>query len=159
MNRGFSLVESLVSLAILSAGLLAAAVLLLSGLRNQALALRQLEVSTLVADMTDRIRANISAAAHYDTRSPRVSAADCTNGSPCDGASLAARDLADFDVAMSRLLPHQRPAIAILFEPAIGPAAVDRISVSLHWRDARDPDHTDVVTLSLLAQSPVAGAA
>jgi len=40
MNRGFSLVEMLVALVVLSVGLLGAAGLLLGGLRDQSLALR-----------------------------------------------------------------------------------------------------------------------
>lgn len=159
MSRGFSLVESLVALAVLSAGLLASAMLLLGGLRNQALAQRHLDASRLVADMADRIRANPAAGASYDTRSATVIARSCRADSPCDRARLAAHDLAAFDAAVNALLSHQQPGFVITFEPAIGPAAVDRYYISLHWRDTRDPGTTDEVTLSLLAQSPVAGAA
>ena len=109
--------------------------------------------------MAERIRANSGERQHYDTRTALIAAGDCATAFGCDRASLASHDLAAFDAAIRRLLPHQQPGFAITFEPAIGPATVDRFSLSLYWRDRRDPDTTDEVTLSLLAQSPVAGAA
>jgi hypothetical protein len=57
------------------------------------------------------------------------------------------------------LLPNQDARVTISFAPAIGPATPDSFSIALRWHDARDPDTTDEVTLTLLAQSPVAGTA
>jgi hypothetical protein len=107
--------------------------------------------------MADRIRANPAARELYDTGTPRAMADDCH--APCDRASLAAHDLAAFEAGARALLPGQEPRISITFAPAIGPATPDRYSLALRWRDARDPDTTDEVTLTLLAQSPVAGTA
>jgi type IV pilus modification protein PilV len=159
MSRGFSLVEALVALAVLSASLLSSAVLLLGSLRNQSMALRHLEATRLVVDMADRIRANAGAGALYETATATALVSHCGSASPCDRAALAAHDLAAFAAAVSSLLPSQQASFSITFEPAIGPAAVDRFAISLRWSDARDPDATDEVTLSLLAQSPVAGRA
>lgn len=159
MSRGFSLVEMLVALAVLSVGLLGAAGMLLGGLRDQALALRHQGAGILVAGIAERIRTNPGARAAYDTRNPRNSGAACDEAAPCDSAALAAHDLTDFDSAAQRALPEFAPRVDIHFEPAIGPAATDRYVISLTWRDARDPEATDAVTLILLAQSPVAGAA
>ena len=158
MSRGFSLIEALVALAVLSLGLLGAAGLLLNALRDQALALKYTAATALVADMADRIRANPEAREQYDTGSPRR-AEPCDDAAPCDRASLAARDLAAFEAGALALLPNQDARISITFAPAIGPATPDHYSIALRWRDARDPDATDEVTLSLLAQSPVAGTA
>jgi type IV pilus assembly protein PilV len=159
MSRGFSLIEALVALAVLSLGLLGAAGMLLNSLRDQSLALRHTAAGTLVADMADRIRANAAARGLYDTGMPRATPENCDEAAPCDSAALAAHDLAAFEAGARALLPNQDPRVSITFAPAIGPATTDRYSLALRWRDMRDPDATDEVTLTLLAQSPVAGTA
>jgi type IV pilus assembly protein PilV len=157
MSRGFSLIEALVALTVLSVGLLGAAGMLLGGLRDQSQALRHGAATALVADIANRILANVTARDAYDSRSEAVEASDCGEAAPCDAAALAARDRAFFVSAARALLPGQEPSPQISFEPAIGPAAPDRYAISLRWRDPRDPDTTDESTLIVLAQ-PVAGA-
>jgi type IV pilus assembly protein PilV len=156
MSRGFSLIEALVALAVLSVGLLGATSLLLRGVRDQAQALRHGAATVLVADVADRIRANPLARAAYDSRNAPAEASACAESTPCDATALAAHDRAHFAAAARALLPHQHPLARIDFEPAIGPATPDRYAISLAWRDAREPDATDEATLILLAQ-PVAG--
>lgn len=156
MSRGFSLLEVLVALAILSVGLLGAAVLLLHGLRDQAFASRQEAALSLVADIADRIRSNPLARGAYDTDTASASAGSCADAASCDPAALAAHDVLAFVSSASALLLPHRPLASIHFEPAIGTAATDRYVISLSWHDARDPGATDEITLALLAQ-PVAG--
>jgi len=158
MSRGFSLVEVLVALVILSVGLLGSAVLLLDGLRDQALASRQEAALGLVADIADRIRSNPLARGAYDTDTAPLTAGSCEDAASCDPAALAAHDLLAFRSAASALLLPHRPIASIHFEPAIGTAATDRYVISLSWHDARDPGAADEITLTLLAQ-PVAGTA
>lgn len=157
MSRGFSLIEALVALAVLSVGLLGAAAMLLGGLRTQRVALRHEAALGLVADTADRIRANPLAGAAYDTRAP-VTGGACDASTACGPAALASHDIAAFQSAANRLLPAQQPQTAILFEPAIGTTTPDRYVISLRWQDPRDPQTSDEVTLTVLAQ-PVAGTA
>ena len=157
MSRGFSLIEALVALTILSAGLLGAAGMLLGGLRDQSQALRHGAATALVADIASRIRANAAARAAYDSRVDIAATSACDEAEPCDGPSLAGRDRQYFISAAGTLLPGLQPLPNITFEPAIGPAAPDRFAISLQWQDPRDPDTTDESTLIVLAQ-PVAGA-
>lgn len=157
MSRGFSLVEVLVALVVLSVGLLGAAALLLGGLRDQSLALRHGAAGTLLADIAGRVRANLSAGAAYDMGSEPAPDTACDEAAPCDPSALAAHDRAYFEKAATALLPVQRPRPQIHFEPAIGAAAPGRYVISLAWDDPREPDATDEVSLILLAQ-PVAGA-
>lgn len=156
MSRGFSLIEALVALVVLSVGLLGAARLLLGGLSDQSLALRQAAAAVLLADMADRIRANPGARGAY-AGTAGADAPGCGETDACDATALAAHDLAHFASAARRLLPQQRPAARIDFEPATG-ATTDRYVISLTWIDARDPRASGEATLTLLAQ-PVAGAA
>ena len=157
-TRGFSMLELLLALAVLSIGLLGAAAMLLVSLRTQASALHRLGATQLVRDMADRIRANPLARTGYDTRGASPLASDCTAASACDTAQRAAADRAHFQSAARALFAHHVFTASVEFAPAIGPVAPDRYVISLHWRDARDAaSETDAVALQVLAQSPVAG--
>lgn len=154
-QRGFTLVEALISMVLLSVGLLGASAMLLGSLQSHADALRELSASRLLRDMADRIRANPRAGAGYDTREAAPLMGTCALASPCAARELAAADLAHFFVTAHALLPGMETVAAIQFEPAIGPAAADRYAITLSWRGPRD-DEPRVVTMSLLAP-PVAG--
>jgi len=134
--RGFTLVEVLLALLVLSVGLLGAAAMLLGSLRGHARALQRLEATQLVRDMADRIRAN----------------ALCRAGYVPDSA-----DGAHFESAARALFPHGDFTATVEFAPATGPAAPDRYLITLDWRGARDADDFDGVALQVLAQPPVAG--
>lgn len=156
--RGFSMLEVLLALAVLSVGLLGAAAMLLDSLRTHGGALQQLGATQLARDMADRIRANPRARALYDTRSAAPAVIDCAEPDGCEATQLAAVDRAHFASAARALFAHQHFTASVEFAPAIGPAAPDRYVISLRWRDARDAaDDTDAVALQVLAQSPVAG--
>jgi type IV pilus assembly protein PilV len=158
--RGFTLVETLVSLVVLSVGLLGAAALLLDNLRIHAGALRRVAALGLVRDMADRIRANPRGGVYYNTRlpAPAASAASACGGPDgCDIAQLAAADHAYFDSAAHALFPHAGTDARVEFAPATGPATPARYIITLRWSDARNDAGTDSVALQVLAQSPVAG--
>ena len=130
--RGFSLVESLVAVVLLSLGMLGAGAMLLGSLQAHAAALREMTALTLAQDMADRLRANLVAGIE-DPVTP---------------------ELAGFAAAARARLPG--PGVAVIeYEPAIGPAAADHYDISVSWRAPRD-DSDRVVVLSLLA-APVAG--
>ena len=158
-TRGFTLVESLIALLLLSLGLLGAGVLLLESLRAHADAISQATATHLVRDMAERIRANPHARALYDTRSGIAGDAGCDFNAACDPAQRAATDLAHYAAAARVTFPGVDTSAHIEFEPAIGPAAPDRYRISLQWRGPRDSDAVrPAVTLILLAR-PVAGQA
>jgi type IV pilus assembly protein PilV len=158
MNRrsqGFTLIEALVALVLLSVGLLGAGQMLLGSLRAHSEALHEMTVAQLMRDMADRIRANPRAGAAYDSREAVPLAAPCDLAAPCIASRLAAADLAYFIDTAQLLLPGTETRASVQFEPAIGPAAADRFAITLSWRGPRD-DEIRVVALSLLAP-PVAG--
>ena len=155
--RGFTLVESLLALLLLSVGLLGAGMLLLGGLRSHAEALRHMTATNLVRDMADRIRANPRARMSYDTRGAHVDAHACDPALPCEPALRASSDLAQFIDSARRVFPGGETVALVEFEPAIGPAAPERYAITLRWRGPRDHDNaSNAVTLHLLAL-PVAG--
>jgi type IV pilus assembly protein PilV len=154
-RRGFTLVEALIALVLLSLGLLGACAMLLGSLQSHADALREIAAVQLLQDIAERIRANPLAGAGYDTREATPLAAACDLASPCAARELAAADLAQFLGSAQRLLPGTETVASVQFEPAIGPAAADRYAITLSWRGPRD-DEPRVVATSLLVP-PVAG--
>jgi type IV pilus assembly protein PilV len=156
-SRGFSLLETLVALVVLSAGLLGAAALLLDSVRGHGAALRRVAATNLVRDMADRIRANPRGGVHYDTRNHALAAAPaCSESSGCEIAQLAAADLAHFESAAQLLFARVEDA-RVEFAPATGPATPARYLITLRWSDARVDAGTDSVSLHVLWQPPVAG--
>jgi type IV pilus assembly protein PilV len=155
--RGFTLLETLVSLVVLSVGLLGAAALLLDNLRAHAGALRRVAAVSLARDMADRIRANPHGGVYYDARTPAPAASACGESSGCDSAQLAAADRAHFESAAHALFPSADPDARVEYAPATGAAAPARYLITLRWSDARNDAGTDSVALQVLWQAPVAG--
>jgi len=153
--RGFTLVETLVALMVLSMGLLGAAALLLDSLRNHATALRRVAASNLVRDIADRVRANPFGGSYYHAASS--AAPDCSETSGCDAMQLASADLVYFATSARALFPRTDTEARIEFAPATGPATPARYLITLRWSDARSDAGTDSVVLQVLAQPPVAG--
>jgi type IV pilus modification protein PilV len=154
--RGFTLVESMIGLVILSLGLLGAWAMLLSALRSHGDALYRTAATHLLRDMADRIRANPDAGALYDTRNERPATPACDDATPCDAAQTAAADIAWFTATASAAFPAEGLSTTIEYEPAIGPASTDRYSLFMNWRGPRDTESGNAVALQVLAQ-PVAG--
>jgi len=130
--RGFTLLESLVALVLLSLGMLGASAMLLGSLQAHGAALRELAALTLAQDMAERVRAHRLA-----------------------GTEVASSDLSRFSETARTLLPGDQVSASVEFEPAIGPATADRYDITVRWRAPRDTSE-QVVELRLLA-APVAG--
>lgn len=155
--RGFTLIESLIALVVLSIGLLGAAATLLGSLGAHAEAQRRTTALGIVRDAADRVRANAAGRAAYDTRGGDAPAGDCTAAS-CDAGTRAALDRAHFVTAARVAFPFADTRADIRFEPAIGPAAPDRYEITLRFPARSQPGAMDGVALMVLAHAPVAGA-
>jgi len=97
---GFSLVEVLVAVVIVSIGLLGVGELTLTGLREGAAALTRTQAVYLISDMIERIRANPDAADAYDCAT--YVSAPAERGCAPSGApaiQCTARELAEDDLA------------------------------------------------------------
>ncbi|HEU5134278.1 MAG TPA: type IV pilus modification protein PilV [Steroidobacteraceae bacterium] len=155
--RGFTLIETLVALVVLSTGLLGAAALLLDSLRSHASALRTAAATSLVRDMADRIRLNPRGGAHYSSGNRAAETPACDESGGCDPAQLAAADLAHFASAARALFPHAEIEARVEYAPATGPATPARYLITLRWTDTRNAAGPQGAALQVLAQSPVAG--
>ena len=140
-DRGFTLIETLVALVVLSVGLLGAIALLLGSLRSQTEARRESEATGLLRDVADRLRASVEACVSV------VPAA------PCETTTLVTLEQARFESAANVLYPGGEAIAAIDFAPATG-AAPNRFVISLRVARAAG---VDVLSLQFHARALVAG--
>lgn len=123
VSAGFSLVEVLVALVVLSIGLLGVAGLQTRGVRDNHGAYLRTQATLGAKDLVDRMRANRPAAlaGDYDL---------AFGGSVASGSTLAAKDLSQWQAALAQL-----PG------PGQGQVVVDkgnrRVMVDVSWDDSR----------------------
>jgi len=142
--RGFTMVETLVALVVLSIGLLGIAALYLDSLRAGRTALNRTTASQLAADLGDRIRANRSVGAGYqlaiDAASPGQ--APCDQAAACDPPAIAAADLTEWRTALADALASGTGGVA--FTPGDPNAYV----ITVRWREpGQDEDATYVLRI------------
>lgn len=107
--KGFSLLEVLISMVVLSIGLLGLAGLQATGLRNNHSAYLRSQATLLAYDIADRMRANSIAALNgsYNLApdvTPATPAKDCTT-TTCAPTELAAYDLYHWFQRLTAILP------------------------------------------------------
>ncbi|ABA58729.1 Type IV fimbrial biogenesis protein PilV [Nitrosococcus oceani ATCC 19707] len=107
--KGFSLLEVLVSVAVLSIGLLGLAGLQTTGIRHNHSAYLRSQATLLAYDITDRMRANRTAALNggytLDLGTPPVTPAKNCNAATCEPGELAAYDLYSWFQNVTAVLP------------------------------------------------------
>ncbi|HET9444950.1 MAG TPA: type IV pilus modification protein PilV [Steroidobacteraceae bacterium] len=106
---GFTLVEVLVTLVILSTGLLGVAALHSASLRNNLDSALRSQASVLAADIADRMRSNRDAALDQDYDLAIGDATPTLTGSP----TLAQRDLNAWRTALAQALPNGTGAVDV----------------------------------------------
>jgi type IV pilus assembly protein PilV len=134
-SRGFSLVEVLVALVVMSVGMLGIAALYLEGLRAGRTALYRTTAVTLAADMADRIRANSTARLAYAGTGPGVSG-NCINGAiDCTPDQLADDDWFDWNNQLDAQLPD-----GTVGEIAVAGAAPATYTITVAWPEIGQED-------------------
>lgn len=114
-QAGFSLLEILIAILVLSVGVLGLASLQFFGLKEGQTSYQRSQATLLAYEITDRMRANKQAAAagafllSASTPAP-VASTDCST-STCDSTQLAAYDLRDWDQRVRSTLPTGRAEI------------------------------------------------
>ncbi|MGJ7611268.1 MULTISPECIES: type IV pilus modification protein PilV [unclassified Variovorax] len=128
-SAGFSLVEVLVSIVVLSAGLLGAMGMLLAAARTSNEAATFTAAINLVRDLSEKARMNMGVAARNDAANAylleqwaegtasRATGPSCaTVGAPCNAAQLAAWDLREWKQRVAAVLPDAR--VSVCFDEA-----------------------------------------
>ena len=136
LERGVTMVESLVALVVLSVGMLGIASLHLTSLKSGRSALIRTQAVNLVNDMADRIRANPVARGSYDTGlyAPAPAPRNCVTVANCSTDELAEDDLARWIAQVDATLPNA--ASEVLFNAAAAAGRPDTYSVRVAWREA-----------------------
>lgn len=131
-QSGFTLLEVLVAMLVLSIGLLGLAGLMAASMRNNESAYHSTQATWLAYDILDRIRANrVAALAGAYNGASLGSPATCST-TPATG-SIAAKDIGNWKNAIACALPAGDGAIAV----TTSGANQDRLRVTVQWNDSR----------------------
>jgi type IV pilus assembly protein PilV len=150
-TRGFSIVEALVALVVLSIGMLGIAALYVESLRAGRSAIYRTQAVNLASDMADRIRSNRTAGNAYqlavgDVPNPTATCVGDT-AVECDPAELAADDLARWLAAIDAQLPGdadtQTPNGSIVVTPAAPPTR--QYSIQVTWSEPGEDQNLSYV--------------
>jgi type IV pilus assembly protein PilV len=136
-RSGFTLLEVLITLVILSIGLLGLAGLQAVGLSQNHSAYLRSQATQAAYSIADRMRANQVASANYLSSfmlpSAATAQAGCTAGG-CTAAQMATNDLFEWNTALSSSLPN----IAVPVE--LGNITLNGavFTITINWDDNRD---------------------
>ena len=134
-QKGLSLIEVMIALAVFSFGLLALAALMARGLKYTTSALHRSHATSQAYDMGDRMRANRLGldAGYYNNLSDSGTDPDCI-GSGCTPEQMAQYDTWQWNSDNARLLPEGVGTVSLKSSDS----GIFTITVS--WNDDRNPD-------------------
>jgi len=135
-QSGFSMIELLITIAVLSIGLLGLAGTHTRGLVSQQSAYHRSQATILAYDIADRMRANTASIDNYLTSFMTLAQAKtagetvaCRNTDGCSAAQMAQSDLFDWSVALTDALPDATGIITV---------AGSTYTIRVNWDDNRD---------------------
>lgn len=138
-QHGFTLLELLIALLVLSIGLLGLAALQTVGLRSNQMASMRTVATQMTYDMTDRMRANpdgLTTANQYYVLG--TGEATPTIVTDCDAEACTTAELADFDLAQWRTRINSLPG-GLSQVTQTTTAGFTTHTVTVHWNESRDP--------------------
>jgi type IV pilus assembly protein PilV len=122
-QRGFTLLEVLVAIVVLSSGMLGLAGLMASSLRNSHSAYQHTQAAWLAYDVIDRMRVNRPGAIATDYNIPMGTASSASSG-------LAGSDITGWKSMLASTLPDGDGSVVVV--PATG-----AVTVVILWNDTR----------------------
>ena len=146
-QSGFTLIEVLVSVLVLSIGLVGVAALQGVSLKSTQSAFMRSQATALAYDLADRMRANVLAArlGLYDPDTA-ASEKNCKSTTGCTPQELAKHDLAEWNAAIATYLPMGQGFVCLDSTPDDGASAKSpdcdgngtQFAVKIWWDDDRD---------------------
>lgn len=137
-QRGFTLVETLVAMLVISIGMLGIAALYVEGLRAGRTSVYRMAAIGLASDMADRIRANPAAGnAYANAGAANDCAGDAADFTP---AELAADDVFCWQQTIQAQLPAGNGVIAVV--PGAGS---NTYTISVTWSEPGVPNPLDYI--------------
>lgn len=127
-QSGFTLLEVMVAMLVLSIGLLGLAGLMASSMRNNQSAYHSTQATWLAYDILDRMRANRTVAIQEDYNGALGSAATCSTTAPT--GSIKDQDIGGWKNAIACALPEGDGSITVT-------PANSRVRVIVQWNDSR----------------------
>lgn len=139
-QHGFTLIEILVAMVVISLGLLGLAGLQVASLNNNQIAYHRSIASQQADDMADRIRANIDAVRAGNFDNPTATADPGCLDSDCSTSEMAESNFALWNTNIGRLLPDGVGTVRCVVGPAATcddeEAGVNRIfEISVFWTE------------------------
>ena len=156
LQRGFTVLEILIAVFVLSVGVLGLAQLQVQTLRYSASSSQRTNATYLAYDLADRMRANM---AGVNFGNYHLTQAESVSG--CMGAAqtcypweMASNDVYLWRISVANLLPDGQglacidstPADGTFADPECDNVAGAQYAVKLWWRDGRTPDAQRFVT-------------
>ena len=130
-TAGFTLVEVLIAMIILSVGMLGIAGLYLQSIQAGRTSVFRHHAITLAGDIADRIRANPSAGVNYQAAGQDNGCVDGTVD--CTPTEMAQNDIAVWDAQAASSLPSGQVAIAFTDNAGLAP---DTYQITVTWTEA-----------------------
>lgn len=129
-QSGFTLLEVMVAMVVLSIGLLGLAGLMASSMRNNQSAYHSTQATWLAYDILDRMRANnaVALAGGYSAASALGSPAACSTTAP--SGSIAAQDISGWKNMIACALPVGDGSILVT-------PANRQVRITVQWNDSR----------------------
>lgn len=149
LQRGFTLLEVLIAIVVLSIGLLGLAGLQAVGLRNNNSAYMRTIATQQVHDMTDRMRTNLPGVITntYDAIAGIPADPACIAAAAgCSIANLAVYDAFAWNTMNQNLLPLGTGTVTRVVG---GPTGVDRFTISVAWDDNRTGAATTTFAITI----------
>jgi type IV pilus assembly protein PilV len=128
---GFSIIEVLVALVVLSVGLLGIAGLYVVTLQSGGTAIYRTQAVNLAADMADRIRANRTAGVAYAAGASGALACTGAGAVDCSPADLAGDDVLQWNTELAAALPNGQGVIQVA-----GAGAPFTYTITVTWSEA-----------------------
>jgi type IV pilus assembly protein PilV len=146
--NGFTLIETMVALIVLSVGMIGVAALHGRSLSATGAAIHQSQAIALAGDMADRIRINRGAGADYagEAADFGCDAATGDGGHDCSEAEMAAHDLFVWENQVADSLPGGQGTVAV--DMTTNPTSY---TVAVSWNE---PSSEDPVTFSFTFKLP-----
>lgn len=149
-QSGFTMIEVLIAVLVLSIGLLGLAGLQAASLRNNHSAYLRSQATLLAYGIGDRMRANqaeVAGGTGYNMSAYSIpSAVPACNSGGCSPANMAQNDLYEWETTLARELPNGKGVVCLDSSPDDGTPASPACSgggnvyaIKIWWTDSRDP--------------------
>jgi type IV pilus assembly protein PilV len=135
LSPGFTMVEMMVALVVLSVGMLGVASLFATSLNSGSSAISRMQAISLASDLTDRIRANSTANVAYQAAAANK---NCVGGAigavTCAPADLAANDLYVWNQQIASAWPGGSGAGTVTVVPDAVAGLYD-YTIRISWKE------------------------